>query len=346
MSGSGTAPLVSILIVARNTGPFIGAAITSAREQSFADLEIVVLDDGSTDDTRAVAARHAAEDERVRLLDGPQAGLVAVRNASLAAARGRWAAILDSDDTLHPNHVERLVEAARRTGAEIVAANMIVFHATPGGPAPSIFADGPEWRAERAIDLAAYVRANGLFTGTTALGYLKPLFDVDWLRAQGLGYDPRLRIGEDYDLVVRAIAAGARFRYLPRPSYFYRRHDGSTSHRLARKDLVGLIESANAGDSAEAPQSVRQALAERRKGLLVALAHHDAVEALKMRRPVAALRHLSSRPAAARLLLGSVWEGLGRRLRRLVHRRGGGAGIADAVADEQALLAQLTSRPG
>jgi succinoglycan biosynthesis protein ExoO len=311
--GAGT-PLVSILIVARNTGAFIDAAIRSARHQTIRDIEIVVIDDGSTDDTRVRAARHVAEDRRVRLLDGPQAGLVAVRNASLDAAHGQWAAILDSDDLLHPRHIERLLEAARRTGAQLVAANMVVFHSA-ATPPPSLFAAGPSWRQEQPIALPDYIRANMLFAKSVSLGYLKPLFNMTFMREQALQYDPRLRIGEDYDLVVRAIAAGARFVYIPQPSYFYRRHEASTSHRLARKDLVGLLESADAGlDGGGEP--VRSALAARRASLVAALAHHDAIEALKARQPLAMFRHLASHPGAVRLMAQSVREAVAKRVTR------------------------------
>lgn len=309
-------PAVSILMVARNTGALIGDAILSARQQTFADIELIVIDDRSTDDTRAVAEHHAAQDPRVRVFAAPESGLAAVRNASLAAARGRWVTILDSDDLLHPTHIARLVAAAERTGAEIVAANMVSFAIHNGFTRTSLFAAGPEWSEERYLDLTGYVAANGATADGVVTGYLKPLFCAAFLRNRGIVYDTRLRIGEDYDLVARALAAGARYLFLPRPTYFYRRHADSTSHRLSVADLSGMLAAADAPARIDGGSAVRHAVAHRICGIRSALAHARAIEALKARRAVAAIWALGLDGRAWRALARSVIEGGSRRLRR------------------------------
>ncbi len=313
-------PAVSILIVARNTEPFIGDAILSARQQSYRDIEIVVVDDASTDNTRAIAERHAAEDPRVRVLDGPQAGLAGVRNVSLSAARGRWAAILDSDDLLHPAHVERLVAAAQRTGAELVSANMVCFSVEDGLTQSALFAGTPEWQQEREIDLPAFVRSNGVAADGVTTGYLKPLFTLDFLRAHELEYDLRLRIGEDYDLVARALAKGARYVFLPRPTYFYRRHAASTSHRTGLRDLEGLMAAADSLAPLTRDRRVLSAVAKRTAGIVSAQAHGRALDALKAFQPVAAMRELGSDAEAWRLMARSFLEGGLKRVMRLTRK--------------------------
>jgi succinoglycan biosynthesis protein ExoO len=217
------------------------------------------------------------------------------------------------------------------------------------GAGASLFAEGSEWRSERPIDLISYIAAHHLYGDAVSLGYLKPLLHMGFLRSRGLEYDARLRIGEDYDLVVRAIGAGARFLYLPRPSYFYRRHEASTSHRLARKDLVGLIESADAGGGAGGNEAVRQALAERRASLIDALAHHDAIEALKAKRPLAMLGHLARHPGAVRLMIRSVREAVGKRIARAQKGRAAGedrleVALLLGVPAEGSAIAELDKR--
>src|SRR3546814_2503148 len=101
-------PLVSLLMVARNSERFINEALLSARRQTLREIEIVVIDDGSTDATLDIASRHTQADPRVRVYPGPQAGLAAVRNCSLRRARAPWAAILDSDDLLQDRKSTRL----------------------------------------------------------------------------------------------------------------------------------------------------------------------------------------------------------------------------------------------
>jgi succinoglycan biosynthesis protein ExoO len=305
-----TIPLVSVLMVARNAAAFIDAAILSVREQSLSDLEVVVLDDGSIDDTAAIARDHAAQDARVRLVEGSGRGLSAVRNASLDAARGRFAAILDSDDVLHPRHLEWLV--AGRAGAQICAANMIEF--ATGSLTPRLFAQGGPWSQPRMIGAGEFVAHGMIGGGKVSLGYLKPLFDINFLNTHGLRYDERLRIGEDFDLVLRALLVGAEYRFLPQATYYYRKHAASTSHRLSRDDLEGLL---NATGTYHAVGEDARWLHARRENLEGALLHLDAVAAIKAGRPLRALALAAAHADARRLTVATLGEALVKRAGRL-----------------------------
>lgn len=310
-----SAPLVSVLMVARNAGDFIHSALLSARVQTFREIEIVVVDDGSTDETRKIAALHAASDPRIRIVSGPRQGLAAVRNTSLAVARAPRVILLDSDDILHPRHVELLHQAALKSGAQIVASNMIAF--TRGEKCTAtLFARGKEWQQERWINRTDFVRSGRLNSKEVSLGYLKPMIELEFLRASGIEYDPALRIGEDYDLVARAMAAGATYFFSPAPTYFYRRHAASTSYRLSRTDLISLLVACKSDADCDDGE-LSKAAAMRRRSLEIALAHLDAIEALKNRQLHKALAHLVRCSPAAGLLLRSMIEGLLRRLRSL-----------------------------
>jgi O-antigen/teichoic acid export membrane protein len=306
-------PLVSILIVARNSAPYIGGAIQSARAQTFREIEIIVVDDGSTDGTGDIARQFAQVDPRVHVHSGPCEGLAAVRNASLAAARGRWALVLDSDDELHPCHVEYLAEAANRTGAEVVCSNMIEFGIDGGIRHAELFADGLFWRSEQFISRAAYIRSNALYVKEVTLGYLKPLFDLHFLHEHSLTYDLRLRIGEDYDLVARMLEKGGHFLYLPRPTYFYRRHAHSVSSKINNSDLAGLIAADSAADGGD--PVIAEALAMRRRSLAAAVALQGAVDSLKQRRPLAAISSLGMNARAWYLMAQAAVAGSNRRIR-------------------------------
>jgi len=309
-------PQVSILIVARNTGALIGDAINSARAQTFRDVEVVVVDDASSDDTKAIAEQHAVEDARVRVLDGPRAGLAAIRNVSLSAARGRWAAILDSDDMLHHRHIEQLVDAAIRSGAEIVAANMVAFAQEQGRTRSALFAGQQKWQQERWITLLEFVRANSASGDPVSVGYFKPLFNMDFLRQHELRYDLRLRIAEDYDLVARCMAAGARYLYVPTPTYFYRRHAGSTSHRQSVADLSAMLSASNSAAIGSCDPALLAALAVREAGIRSALRHAKAIDALKARNPFGALAAIGYDGQAWHLMMQSIREGGCRRFLR------------------------------
>jgi len=101
--------LVSVVVPAYNAGATIDATLDSVRAQSYRHLEILVVDDGSADDTAARVERHAAADRRVRLLRQPNAGVAAARNLGLRAARGAYVAPVDADDLWHPHKIERQV---------------------------------------------------------------------------------------------------------------------------------------------------------------------------------------------------------------------------------------------
>lgn len=305
-------PLVSLLMVARNAERHIDAALRSARRQTLRRIEIVVVDDGSSDATGEIIRRHAAEDARVIAVRGHGKGLAAVRNLALKAAAAPFAAVLDADDILHPRHAEHLLDLAERTGADLAAANMIAFSdAVP----PTLFAAAHGWSAERMIGHAEFVTAGTLRQTGVELGYLKPLFRLDALRRAGLIYDLRLRIGEDWDLVERALGAGLTYAWRPEPTYYYRRHQGSTSFRWSPADLTALIaaERDRMTGVGTAGGELAQARSERLASLEDTLAHCEAVGHLKARRPVRALVQLWQRPRAAGLMWQSLREGLRRR---------------------------------
>lgn len=304
--------LVSILMVAHNTADFIDAAIRSARDQSYEAIEILVVDDGSTDATAQIAHAHAARDARVRVLAGRQQGLSAVRNVSLDGARGRFAIILDSDDMLHPSHVEELMRAAADQHATILATNMITFEGEGAACKAHTFAQGSEWQSRQEITASTFIK-HGMIGGQgVSLGYLKPMFDMTFMRAHHLRYDERLRIGEDFDLVLRALLSGASYNFLPCATYYYRKHATSTSHRLGRMDVEGLL-AATRGYAAASPACAAEVQA-RCSNLEGALLHLDAIAAIKRGRLAVALRLAAINPQARALTIATLREALTKRI--------------------------------
>jgi glycosyltransferase involved in cell wall biosynthesis len=109
--------LVSVIIPAYNARATIDDTLNSVRSQTHRNLEIVVVDDGSTDDTAIVAQRHSAVDVRVRIVRQDNAGVAAARNTGIAATSGRYVAPIDADDLWAPSKIERqLLAAAKHPG--------------------------------------------------------------------------------------------------------------------------------------------------------------------------------------------------------------------------------------
>ena len=109
-------PWVSVIIPAYNGSSTIGRTLDSVSQQSWRNLEIIVVDDGSTDDTAAIVTAYSTQDPRVRLLQIPNGGVAGARNAGIAAATHELIAPVDADDLWHPRKIEQQVKAWEETG--------------------------------------------------------------------------------------------------------------------------------------------------------------------------------------------------------------------------------------
>ena len=124
-------PRVTVVIPTFNNAETIGASIHSALGQSERDLEILVVDDGSHDETYAIVKMIADCDPRVQLIRHPvNLGAAAARNTALKAARGQWVALLDADDRYEPGRIARLLKVGMEKDADIVCdeLQLLVFN--------------------------------------------------------------------------------------------------------------------------------------------------------------------------------------------------------------------------
>jgi glycosyltransferase involved in cell wall biosynthesis len=106
-----TQPLTSVVIPAYNAELFIERTLLSVLRQTYSNLEIIVVDDGSTDKTRRIAEAAATRDDRIRIICVPNGGVAKARNIGLGEATGEFVAFLDADDLWHPTKIERQVAA-------------------------------------------------------------------------------------------------------------------------------------------------------------------------------------------------------------------------------------------
>jgi succinoglycan biosynthesis protein ExoO len=307
-------PCVSVVMANYNGARHIGAAVASVLSQTLSDFELLIADDASTDDSLAEADRAAGGDPRVKILAASQnGGPGAARNRALAQARGDFVAVFDSDDLMAPDRLERLVCRARGDRADIVVDNLLVFE--EGRHAPwRPFLCTRDWNHPRWITLADYIAAGRMYAKGPGLGYLKPLFRRAIL--DGEAYREDLRIGEDYDLVLRLLARGARMRFQPEPLYRYRKHAQSVSHVLRREHIERMLAADAALELPAVDPEVRRAQAARRRSLEAALVYDEVIAALKAKAVGKALSACAQEPAVWPLLAMPVKA----RLRRLADR--------------------------
>jgi len=317
-------PLISVVTANYNGALHLREAIESVLGQSVADLELIVSDDASTDGSVAIVRRAARSDPRVRLVEGrSRSGPGAARNRALCAARGRWIAVFDGDDLMAVGRLAQLVAKAEAHRAEIVADNLLAFEDGEAG-AERPFLAGREFEQPRWITLAEVVGSSRMYSRRPGLGYLKPLISADALRRVRVRYDERLRIGEDYEFLIRLMANGLKLRFEPAALYRYRRHAGSTSGAMRREHLESMLtaDAAFEGDFPTLPGPVRRALAARRASLeralvydhvVAALKSHDLASAVRTALPHPGVWPMMAMPIEARLKRLAAGRRLGRR---------------------------------
>ena len=199
---TGPRPTFSVIIPAYNAGRTIESSIRSVLQQSRTDFELIVVDDGSTDDTgRRV---EAFGDERIRLLRRANGGPAAARNEGIAAARGEYVSMLDSDDLWMPRYLETMAETLAATPAAAFAyTDAWVLDEATGRVRSSTAME--YWRPATVPPedagglLLLLLDRNFVFTSTTVRRAVVVRLG---------GFDERLRYAEDYELWVRIVADG------------------------------------------------------------------------------------------------------------------------------------------
>ena len=222
-------PRVSVIVPAYNVERYLSEAIDSVLAQTYTDFELVIVDDGSTDGSRAIAERYRARHpNRIVVVSQENRGLAGARNTALRVASGQVFALLDSDDGWAPTFLEaqmRLLD----THADVAIVSGNAFNrggAEDGRPARPV----PDPRP--APDLITILRDE------TAV-FIMSLFRREVVDRIG-GFDERFRTNEDYDFWIRAAFAGFKFLRNPEPLGFYRRHANSLSASDVRM-IAGIL---------------------------------------------------------------------------------------------------------
>ncbi|CDX26514.1 Succinoglycan biosynthesis protein exoO [Mesorhizobium sp. ORS 3324] len=291
-------PDVSFVIAAYNAEATLDRAIASAMAQRDVSVEVIVVDDRSGDRTLDVA--RAYPEDIVKVVALPlNRGPGGARNAGLDLARGRWVAVLDSDDAVLPGRLAAMIARAERAGAEIAVDNVQVVR-EDGTPDDIMFPTGYLEKLGE-ISLADYIAGNVVFESRFNLGYLKPIFQRRFLDENRLRYDEKLRIGEDYILLASALAKGGRCVVEPATGYVYHIRTGSISRVLELHHVEAMAEADAAFAAAHSmDESAKTAFARRGRSLRKAASFLSLVQHIKARAPLKAIRTALSDPAAVR----------------------------------------------
>ncbi|MFY9233271.1 MAG: glycosyltransferase [Fimbriimonadaceae bacterium] len=210
-------PLVSVIIPSYNRAEFLGEAIDSVLAQTYTNIEIIVVDDGSKDDSVEVARSYG---DRIDLIERENGGVSAARNSGIAKARGTYISLLDGDDRMLPDCVEARVGILEEDSSLGVCAGSCAIMSEDGIQTGS-------------MDIRNAVPAGDPFRSAVR-SYWGATSGVVYRRSALIecgGFDPLIRVCEDWDVFVR-VAAKHRFRFDPTPRAEYRMVPGSLSKSL------------------------------------------------------------------------------------------------------------------
>ena len=223
-------PKISIVIPAYNSENFIKQAITSALRQSYNNIEVIVVDDGSTDNTVKVV--NSITDDRLKLLENQQnRGVSYSRNRAIEEASGMWIALLDADDWYAPDRLEKLVPIALSENADLLADDIYFIREQESSPWSTFLLEiGKPFETLKQISLIDFINSVNPYLGIPSFGYTKPLIKREFLLDHEIKYDENLQLSEDFVLYLECLCHKACFLFTPQPYYYYNNREFSLTN--------------------------------------------------------------------------------------------------------------------
>lgn len=207
-------PLISVIVPVYNVEDYLHQCIESIVNQSFADFELILVDDGSTDASSYICDKEAECDERIVVIHKTNEGVSATRNTGIECAQSKWIAFIDSDDTVKSDYLEKLFQKAQQSDCDLITSGLIYDYGDRLEESPL------EETTVKSFDREAdflYMITQELITSPVG-----KLYKRDIIIDKELRFDPLLSFGEDRDFNIcylNAIKSACSTSYV---GYYYR----------------------------------------------------------------------------------------------------------------------------
>ncbi|MFK5854815.1 MAG: glycosyltransferase family 2 protein [Bacteroidota bacterium] len=216
-------PLVSIIMAAYNSEKYIRYSIESILKQSYSDIELIIVNDGSNDCTLEIVESYACEDDRVQVISRKEnMGCSYSRNEGINKAKGEYFAILDSDDVCNELRISKQVDVLSKKNVDVC-----------GSWVSNINDTGDVLQTIKYYETHSQIQLHSLFNSPVAHSSVM-------IRAKslsGLRYNKDLTYAEDYNLWLMLLMKGCKFHNIPEPLVFYRVHEQQSTYKLTEKQL-------------------------------------------------------------------------------------------------------------
>ena len=230
-------PLISLIVPIYNVENYLWSCLDSIAKQTYSNIEVLLVNDGSPDDSSSICQEFVAKDSRFRYIEKENGGLSDARNAGIAEAKGEFISFVDSDDWIELTYVEDLYRATLFNDAEVVVSNYKKFDVKDNCYWIHIFDDYYEthYSGEELIQqLPALERKDFSFTTSWGILFAHRLFDA-------ISF-PKVKTIEDTRTNYRLFAESRRLTYIHKALYNYRVGVDSISSRITEKLLVDVLE--------------------------------------------------------------------------------------------------------
>lgn len=208
-------PLLSIIIPIYNVEEYLDDCFHTLQQQSLKDFEIICINDGSTDNSLNIIQTYKNKDERIKIINQPNKGLSAARNAGLMIAQGTYIAFFDPDDSLDSDMYRNMTNIAKDYQVEIV---MCGFQTTPNNSI--ILPNFPYNQKTTPIDFLKYNKK--IHSSNDLCFSWRFIFKKDWLLNKGILFNEKIRYAEDMVFNLKAILSAKYIYLINKPLYYYR----------------------------------------------------------------------------------------------------------------------------
>lgn len=227
---------ISVLMPCRNAAPYVGKALASVARQDYPNVEVIVVDDGSTDGSDDIVARTGG----VRLIRQENLGAAAARNTAFAASSGAYVIYFDADDIFGPRHLSALHEAASRNPGTVAMSQWARFRGTPDR---AVWPLRTTYGQASGLDWILHDWSDGLPMTQCGMFLIpRPLIETFG------GWDERLTLNDDFEFFCRILPRSAGMRFAPEAKLYYRAGlAGSLSQSGGRAAYEAALEAVLAG---------------------------------------------------------------------------------------------------
>lgn len=214
-------PKVSISVPVYNAERYLRQCLDCLVAQTLSDIEIVVVNDGSTDGTKEICEEFAKKDSRIKLIHKENGGIASGRQVALATATGQFMASVDADDWVEPNFCEKMFYKAVAENADVVLCDSW-YEYEHGGQRENSYGKDVPANNDEIIEEA--------LIGRMPCAVWNKLYKIEFLREHKISFEEGVNMGEDVLFFLKALRHPIRLVYLPECLYHYRRMPGEDSY--------------------------------------------------------------------------------------------------------------------